>query len=254
MAKINFYDFVSTEQARYFLTGIYHENGLKVMTDARILLAVKENYDPSLEGVILSKSMEKIKGQYPNWKKVVPDMSNYKEITFTLTEKKYKDIKTLVDLQRKINGTKKHKGELLKDAFYKIDNNCFINFEYLKQIFEVVTNYKVKVYIDRDTPNNKAVVFKTDDDSCLFLIMPLFNADIEGLNELEGIYFPKLKDKCFKVEDPSSDMMTDGRLCSALYRINKEVIFNKLKNNLPLNKSEEITLHNVKTLLENYAK
>jgi hypothetical protein len=254
MAKINYYDFVGTEECRRFLMGIYHENGLKVMTDSRILLAVKENYSPELEGVILSKDAEKIEGKYPNWKKVVPDMGNYKEITFNLTEDKYKEIKSLVDLQRKINGTKKHKGELLKDAFYKIADNCFINFEYLKQIFQVVTNYKVKVYIDKDTPNNKAVVFKTDDDSCLFLIMPLFNADIEGLNELEGIYFPKLHDACFKTEDPDSDMMTDGRLCSALYRINKEIIFNKLKNNLPLNKSEEVTLHNVKILLENYAK
>ena len=216
MAKINYYDFVSTEQARYFLMGIYHKDGLKVMTDSRILLAVKENYDPELEGVILSKNMEKINGQFPNWHKVVPDMSNYKEITFNLTEKKYKDIKTLVDLQRKINGTKKHKGELLKDALYKIADNCFINFEYLKQIFEVITNYNIKVYIDKDTPNNKAVVFKTD--------------------------------------DPDSDMMTDSRLVTALYRIHKEVIFNKLKNNLPLDKSEEITLSNVKTLLENFAK
>lgn len=252
MAKLNFYDFISTDQARYFLTGIYHKDGLKVMTDSRILLAVKENYDPSLEGVILAKDMSKINGQYPNWKKVVPDMSNYKEITFNLTEKKYKDIKVLVDLSRKINGTKKHKNELLKDALYKIAENCYINFEYLKQIFQVVTNYNVKVYIDSTEPNKKAIVFKTDDDSCLFLIMPLFNAEIEGLNELEGVYFPKLRDACFKTTD--SDMMTDGRLCSALYRINKEIIFNKLKNNLSLSKSEEITLHNVKTLLENYAK
>ena len=84
--------------------------------------------------------------------------------------------------------------------------------------------------------------------------MPLFNADIEGLNELEGVYFPKLKDKCFKVEDTSSDMMTDGRLISALYRIHKEIIFNKLKNNMPLDKNESKTLDDVKNLLENYAK
>lgn len=250
---INYYDFVSTDKRRHFLMGVYHKDGLKVMTDSRILLAVKESYSPDLEGVILSKNMEKIDGQFPNWKKVVPDMSNYKEITFNLSEKRYKSIKTLVDLQRKINGIKKHKGELLKDALYKIADNCFINFEYLKQIFEVITNYNIKVYIDKDTPNNKAVVFKTD-DSCLFLIMPLFNADTEGFNELEGVYFPKLADACFKTEDPSSDMMTDGRLCSALYRIHKEIIFNKLKYNLPLSKSEEITLHNVKNLLENYAK
>lgn len=254
MAKINYYDFVSVDECRRSLMGVYHKNGLKVMTDGKILLAVKENYDPSLEGVILSKSMEKIDGQYPNWNKVVPDMSNYEEITFTLTEARYKEIKTLVDLQRKINGVKKHKSELLRDAFYKIADNCFINFEYLKQVFEVVTNFNIKVYIDKDTPKNKAVVFKTDDNACLFLIMPLLNADIEGFNELEGVYFPKLKDKQFKTEDPSSDMMTDSRLVTALYRINKQVIYNKLKNNIPLSKSEAKTLDDVKNLLENYAK
>ena len=254
MAKINYYDFVSVDERRYFMMGIYHKDGLKVMTDGRILLAVKENYDPDLEGVILSKEASKINGEFPSWKKVVPDMSNYKEITFNLTEKRYKEIKTLVDLQRKINYVVKHKGKLLEDALYKIADNCYINFEYLKQIFEVITNYNVKVYIDKDTPNNKAVVFKTDDDSCLFLIMPLFTVEIEGLNELEGVYFPKLRDACFKTEDPSSDMMTDGRLISALYRIHKEIIFNKLKNNMPLDKNESKTLDDVKNLLENYAK
>ena len=253
MAKLNYYDFVSTDENRYFLTGIYHKDGLKVMTDARVLLVVKESYDPSLEGVILSKDMEKINGQYPNWKKIVPDMSNYVEIPFTLTEKKYKDIKVLVDLQRKINGTK-HKNIMLTDSYYKMAENCFINFEYLKQVFEVVNNYQVKMYIDSTEPNKRAIVFKTDDDACLFLIMPLLTVKIEGLNELEGVYFPKLKDDCFKVEDPSSDMMEDGRLVSALYRINKQAIYNKLKNNLPLNKTEEKTLCNVKTLLENFAK
>lgn len=252
MAKINYYDFVSIDPARFFLTGIYHTEGLKVMTDARILLAVKENYDPSLEGVILSKDMEKINGKYPNWKKVMPDMSNYKEITFNLTEKRYKEIKTLVDLQRKINGTKKSKNSLMTDCYYKIAENCFVNYEYLKQIFQVVTNYNVKVYIDSTEPNKKAVVFKTDDDSCLFLIMPLCNTEIEGLNELEGVYFPKLGDACFKTTD--SDMMTDSRLITALYRIHKAVIFNKLKNNLPLDKNESKTLDDVKNLLENYAK
>ena len=53
------------------LTGVYHDNGYVVGTNAHILLARKEDYDKSLEGKITNKKGEVIDGKYPNWRAVV---------------------------------------------------------------------------------------------------------------------------------------------------------------------------------------
>ena len=53
------------------LTGVYHDNGYVVGTNAYILLARKEDYNKSLEGKITNKKGEVIDGKYPNWRAVV---------------------------------------------------------------------------------------------------------------------------------------------------------------------------------------
>lgn len=53
------------------LTGVYHDNGYVVGTNAHILLARKEDYNKSLEGKITNKKDEVIDGKYPNWRAVV---------------------------------------------------------------------------------------------------------------------------------------------------------------------------------------
>ena len=53
------------------LTGVYHDNGYVMGTNAHILLARKEDYNKSLEGKITNKKGEVIDGKYPNWRAVV---------------------------------------------------------------------------------------------------------------------------------------------------------------------------------------
>jgi len=53
------------------LTGVYHDNGYVVGTNAHTLLARKEDYNKSLEGKITNKKGEIIDGKYPNWRAVV---------------------------------------------------------------------------------------------------------------------------------------------------------------------------------------
>ena len=53
------------------LTGVYHDNGYVVGTNAHILLARKEDYNKYLEGKITNKKGEVIDGKYPNWRAVV---------------------------------------------------------------------------------------------------------------------------------------------------------------------------------------
>lgn len=68
-------EFVETDQKEAeihpVLTGVYHDNGYVVGTNAHILLARKEDYNKSLEGKITNKKGEVIDGKYPNWRAVV---------------------------------------------------------------------------------------------------------------------------------------------------------------------------------------
>lgn len=68
-------EFVETDkkeaETHPVLTGVYHDNGYVVGTNAHILLARKEDYNKSLEGKITNKKGEIIDGKYPNWRAVV---------------------------------------------------------------------------------------------------------------------------------------------------------------------------------------
>ena len=68
-------EFVETDKKRaethIMLTGVFHDKGYVVGTDAHLLLARKEDYDKSLEGKVTNKKGEVINGKYPNWRAVV---------------------------------------------------------------------------------------------------------------------------------------------------------------------------------------
>ena len=68
-------EFVETDEKRAethtMLTGVFHDKGYVVGTDAHLLLARKEDYDKSLEGKVTNKKGEVINGKYPNWRAVV---------------------------------------------------------------------------------------------------------------------------------------------------------------------------------------
>ena len=71
--KASIIDFVSKDENRYFMTGVYYENGFAVATNGRVLIKLKTNYPSEYEGKIINPSNGKeIDGQFPNYKKVFP--------------------------------------------------------------------------------------------------------------------------------------------------------------------------------------
>jgi len=70
--KINIFDCCAKEDAREALKGVFHEKGTMVASNGNILCAIKEGYDPELEGKILTKKGEFIENsKYPNWNMVL---------------------------------------------------------------------------------------------------------------------------------------------------------------------------------------
>jgi hypothetical protein len=72
VGKFSFYDFVSKEECGEVMQGVYHDDGFKVASDGRILIAIREEYNKDFEGKILAKDGSFIKRCYPRWRCVIP--------------------------------------------------------------------------------------------------------------------------------------------------------------------------------------
>ena len=76
MQRFNIYNF--TGDFRPVLSGVYHDSGYKVASDAIILVAVKSDYQEELEHHIITKDGKDIPAKYPLWKTCLPDGKDYK--------------------------------------------------------------------------------------------------------------------------------------------------------------------------------
>lgn len=72
--KFNLYDYVEKNKSyRPVMECVYHDGGFKVASDGGVLIAMKESYDPSLEGRMFKKNGEELTDMvYPKWRRVIP--------------------------------------------------------------------------------------------------------------------------------------------------------------------------------------
>ena len=102
ISKFNIYKYVTKEDLRPSLRGVFHENGFKIASDGHILIALKEDYDPYLEGKIMNKDgsfCDEIY-KFPNWKLIIPNPDVMKSIKidfdkFAEIESKHKAAKAM---------------------------------------------------------------------------------------------------------------------------------------------------------------
>lgn len=78
MQRFNIYNFTFTGAYRPVLTGVFHDKGYKVATDAIVLAAIKSDYPEELEHHIINKDGKDIIGKYPPWRQVLPYGPDYK--------------------------------------------------------------------------------------------------------------------------------------------------------------------------------
>lgn len=75
-SKFKIWDYVSDDALRPAMCHVYHDSGFKVASDGHILIAVKEDYDPSLEGRLMLKNgtlASENEYRYPRWRDVIPN-------------------------------------------------------------------------------------------------------------------------------------------------------------------------------------
>lgn len=163
VGKFNIYDWVSDDALRPVLGGIFHDNGFEVASDGHVLVCLKSDYEPELEGRIIDKFGESVCGSYPNYMSIKP--KNNKIEVEVDTDKVY-------DALREHKARKKAagKGGYVPRCVIRIGNKCYFyldNFKKFCGFLEMKNNFKIKI-----EHANRAAMTECEDGSWA-LIMPL---------------------------------------------------------------------------------
>lgn len=107
MQRFNIYNFCGTFQMKAALTGVYHDRGYKVASDAIVMVAIKAEYPEELEHHIITKDGVDIPAKYPHWKSCIPDGRDYQK--YTVDFKKYDEF-----IKRRRKAWKSYEGRGIK--------------------------------------------------------------------------------------------------------------------------------------------
>jgi hypothetical protein len=162
--KFSWYDYVADDKLRPVMNGVYYDQGYKVVSDCRVLLAVKESYDESLEGKIEAKDGSFIEGRYPNWRAVIPnDIEGCRH--FEINESLFYD--KVKDLRAEYKAATGKGCRWSKDWFVKFDD-LKLSAEQFDKFIRAMKQYNRTTFYNR---NNRRCAFINDEDFKL-LLMP----------------------------------------------------------------------------------
>lgn len=93
-SKFKIWDFVGSDTIRPAMCCVFHDSGFKVASDSHILIALKEEYAPELEGRLMKKDGVLLNEdtKYPKWRDVIPNPEMTKMRTVVLDFAKIREI------------------------------------------------------------------------------------------------------------------------------------------------------------------
>ena len=153
--KFDLYDYIVTEKyearCRPNLTGVFHQNGFRVATDAKILVALAEqSYNPEFEGKVIGKEANIIDDIFPDWKSVIPQKENFNK-TWKI------DRKQVVDAVKMCKQRKKE--DKYNVTLVHIDN-VILNPESLLKLVDFAMFVGVnELYINTKNPKKPVAVY-----------------------------------------------------------------------------------------------
>ena len=166
-SKFNIWDYVSDDAIRPAMCYVYHDNGFKVASDNHILVAVKEDYDPSLEGRLMLKNgtlAPENEYRYPRWRDVIPNTELMVMVPAKIDFDKLKGFEA--DFKAKMKAADRK----YATTVVRVTSNCWFKLEYL------VKMAKAMEHIGTDTlmvnPDGRRATF-TSSDKGKALLMPI---------------------------------------------------------------------------------
>ena len=194
-------EFVETDKKRAeiytILTGVFHDKGYVVGTDAYLLLARKEDYDKSLEGKVTNKKGEVINGKYPNWRAVVNSGKQGKSWGVNLEELHAftRGVLTKLKTEKANPSTKKDAKIAFKTADGKIVL-CYANA--LDKALQGAKSIGAKSFFGNDD------VFAITQTPKGYVICPMLNQD-QNIDDNSFAYVPRVLELQHSTETLSND-------------------------------------------------
>jgi hypothetical protein len=194
-------EFVETDKKRAeihtMLTGVFHDKGYVVGTDAHLLLARKEDYDKSLEGKVTNKKGEVINGKYPNWRAVVNSGKQGKSWGVNLEELHAftRGVLTKLKTEKANPSTKKDAKIAFKTADGKIVL-CYANA--LDKALQGAKSIGAKSFFVNDD------VFAITQTTKGYVICPMLNQD-QNIDDNSFAYVPRVSELQHSTETLSND-------------------------------------------------
>mgnify|MGYP006959226335 CR=1 FL=1 len=102
--KFDFYKYAAKKDFRTALSGIFHDKGQKVVTNANILIAKKEDYPEEYDGKILGKDGKFIEAKFPNYEKVFPDLKKNAYTEHEVNFEAFADFVLQIKAEAKLRG------------------------------------------------------------------------------------------------------------------------------------------------------
>lgn len=119
-SKFKIWDYVSDDDLRPVMCRVFHDSGFKVASDGHILVALKEEYDSELEGMLLKKdgTIETHYTNYPKWRNVIPNPELMKMVPVKLDFEKIRGFEAEYKAKVKAQGIK------YQDGYVRVTENC----------------------------------------------------------------------------------------------------------------------------------
>ena len=194
-------EFVETDKKRAeiytILTGVFHDKGYVVGTDAYLLLARKEDYDKSLEGKVTNKKGEVVNGKYPNWRAVVNSEKQGKSWGVNLEELHAftRGVLTKLKIEKANPSTKKDAKIAFKTADGKIVL-CYANA--LDKALQGAKSIGAKSFFGNDDG------FAITQTPKGYVICPMLNQD-QNIDDNSFAYVPRVSELQHSTETLSND-------------------------------------------------
>ena len=166
-SKFNIWDYVGDDDFRRAMCHVLHDKGFKVASDGRILIAIKEDYEPSLEGRLMLKNgvlAPKNAYRYPKWRDVIPNTELMEMVPAKIDFDKLKGFEA--DFKAKMKAANRK----YATSAVRVTRNCWFKLEYL------VKMAKAMEHIGTDTlmvnaDGRRAALSSTDMDKAI--LMPI---------------------------------------------------------------------------------
>lgn len=168
-SKFKIWDYVSDDDIRPAMCHVYHDKGFKVASDGHILIAIKEDYEPSLEGRLMLKNgvlAPEDAYRYPKWRDVMPNTELMEMVPVKLDFEKIKGFES--DFKAKMKAANRKYAA----TSVQVTWNCGFKLEYLVKMAKVMEHIGTDVLMV-NVDGRRAALASTDMGKAL--LMPIMS-------------------------------------------------------------------------------